>query len=175
MTSAGAALHGADSDRECQSRAVAAGGNARATADSALASSILNVSATVGTNWPAFRPKRRARADGDSALSTSLTALSVAGWRCPGRSRDGTVRSNVGRCALASSISGVNADFNGRFAQGLIKFEPLQLHPCHARFAVLLRANYGGSIYPVGFLPGHLRLPAAEALRAAWPLMSTSS
>ncbi|RVM36761.1 DUF1983 domain-containing protein, partial [Sinorhizobium meliloti] len=54
--------------------------------------------------------------------------------------------------ALATSISGVSADFNGRFAQGLVKFEAVAAPTgVDARFSVLLRAGTNQSFKVSGF------------------------
>nr|WP_234851131.1 DUF1983 domain-containing protein [Sinorhizobium meliloti] len=62
-----------------------------------------------------------------------------------------TARANADS-ALASSITGVSADVNGRFAEGLVKFEAVSAPTgVDARFSVMLRAGTSESFKVSGF------------------------
>ncbi|WP_322883187.1 DUF1983 domain-containing protein [Sinorhizobium medicae] len=124
----------------------------RATADTALSSQITQLTAETGSNAAAIQTEVTARANADSALSTQITSLDAeVGDNLARLIQEESARAN-GDGALASSISGVSADFNGRFAQGLVKFEAVAAPTgVDARFSVLLRAGTNQSFKVSGF------------------------
>lgn len=124
----------------------------RATADSALSSQITQLTAETGNNAAAIQTEATARANADGALSTQITSLDAeVGDNLARLIQEETARAN-GDSSLATSINGVSADFNGRFAQGLVKFEAVAAPTgVDARFSVLLRAGTSQSFKVSGF------------------------
>ncbi|MQW27613.1 phage tail protein, partial [Sinorhizobium meliloti] len=124
----------------------------RATADSALSSQITQLTAETGNNAAAIQTEATARANADSALSTQITSLDAeVGDNLARLIQEETARAD-GDSANATSINGVSADFNGRFAQGLVKFEAVAAPTgVDARFSVLLRAGTSQSFKVSGF------------------------
>ncbi|MDW9781823.1 phage tail protein [Sinorhizobium meliloti] len=124
----------------------------RATADSALSSQITQLTAETGNNAAAIQTEATARANADSALSTQITSLDAeVGDNLARLIQEETARAD-GDSANATSINGVSADFNGRFAQGLVKFEAVAApEGVDARFSVLLRAGTSQSFKVSGF------------------------
>ncbi|RVH87570.1 phage tail protein [Sinorhizobium meliloti] len=124
----------------------------RATADSALSSQITQLTAETGSNAAAIQTEATARANADSALSTQITSLDAeVGDNLARLIQEETARAD-GDSANATSINGVSADFNGRFAQGLVKFEAVAAPTgVDARFSVLLRAGTSQSFKVSGF------------------------
>ncbi|WP_234836126.1 phage tail protein, partial [Sinorhizobium meliloti] len=114
----------------------------RATADTALSSQITQLSADTGSNAAAIQTEATARANADSALSTQINSLDAeVGDNLARLIQEETARAD-GDSSLATSINGVSADFNGRFAQGLVKFEAVAAPSgVDARFSVMLRAG----------------------------------
>ncbi|MDE4577593.1 hypothetical protein LOF21_11075 [Sinorhizobium meliloti] len=124
----------------------------RATADSALSSQITQLTAETGNNAAAIQTEATARANADGALSTQITSLDAeVGDNLARLIQEETARAE-GDSANATSINGVSADFNGRFAQGLVKFEAVAAPTgVDARFSVLLRAGTSQSFKVSGF------------------------
>ncbi|RVP11482.1 DUF1983 domain-containing protein, partial [Sinorhizobium meliloti] len=124
----------------------------RATADTALSSQITQLSADTGSNAAAIQTEATARANADSALSTQINSLDAeVGDNLARLIQEETARAD-GDSSLATSINGVSADFNGRFAQGLVKFEAVAAPSgVDARFSVMLRAGTNQSFKVSGF------------------------
>ncbi|MQW25982.1 phage tail protein, partial [Sinorhizobium meliloti] len=124
----------------------------RATADSALSSQITQLTAETGNNAAAIQTEATARANADSALSTQITSIDAeVGDNLARLIQEETARAD-GDSANATSINGVSADFNGRFAQGLVKFEAVAAPSgVDARFSVMLRAGTNQSFKVSGF------------------------
>ncbi|RVO34309.1 phage tail tip fiber protein [Sinorhizobium meliloti] len=124
----------------------------RATADTALSSQITQLTAETGSNAAAIQTEATARANADSALSTQITSLDAeVGDNLARLIQEESARAD-GDSANATSINGVSADFNGRFAQGLVKFEAVAAPTgVDARFSVLLRAGTNQSFKVSGF------------------------
>ena len=80
----------------------------RANADTALASDITTLQASVGTNAAAIQTEQTARANADSALSTDITSLTTSvNNNAAAISAETTARSNADS-ALASDITSLN-------------------------------------------------------------------
>ncbi|MDX0178620.1 phage tail protein [Sinorhizobium meliloti] len=96
--------------------------------------------------------ERRVRVSETEALAQSITILtsSIATTAARVISEE-TARASADN-ALASSITGVSADVNGRFAEGLVKFEAVSAPSgVDARFSVMLRAGTDQSFKVSGF------------------------
>ncbi|WP_457812957.1 phage tail protein [Sinorhizobium meliloti] len=96
--------------------------------------------------------ERRVRVSETEALAQSIMILSASIANATARViSEETARANADN-ALASSITGVSADVNGRFAEGLVKFEAVSAPTgVDARFSVLLRAGTSQSFKTSGF------------------------
>lgn len=96
--------------------------------------------------------ERRVRVSETEALAQSITILTASIATTAARViAEETARANADS-ALASSITGVSADVNGRFAEGLVKFEAVSAPTgVDARFSVMLRAGTNQSFKVSGF------------------------
>ncbi|MCO5962371.1 phage tail protein [Sinorhizobium meliloti] len=96
--------------------------------------------------------ERRVRVSETEALAQSITILTASIATTAARViSEETARANADS-ALASSITGVSADVNGRFAEGLVKFEAVSAPTgVDARFSVMLRAGTSESFKVSGF------------------------
>lgn len=117
-----------------------------ANADTAMASSITQLNADVASNYAAITNEATTRADADSALTTLVqTAQAKADSASAAVATEQTARANADG-ALATSVESVAAEFNGRFAEGLVKFEAAAAPSgVDARFAILVRAGTAAS------------------------------
>ncbi len=108
--------------------------------------------AEIGGSLAQIVEERRVRATQDEALAQQYTGLSATVATNQARLfAEETARAN-GDSALASSITGVSADLNGRFANGLVKFEAAaDQSGVNARFSVMLRATLGAQFKDSGF------------------------
>ncbi len=108
--------------------------------------------AEIGGSLAQIVEERRVRATQDEALAQQYTGLSATVATNQARLfTEETARAN-GDSALASSITGVSADLNGRFANGLVKFEAAaDQSGVNLRFSVMLRANLGAQFKDSGF------------------------
>jgi len=89
---------------------------ARVNADSALATDIINLTATVNTNTSAISTEQSARASADSALATDIINLTATvGNNTSAISNEATARAS-GDSALATDISNLTATVNGNSA-----------------------------------------------------------
>lgn len=92
----------------------------RATADSALASSVTTLTATVGANTAAITTEQTTRANADTALASSITSLtSTVNTNTAAITTEATTRANADS-ALSTSISTVSAQVGSKnriFAQ----------------------------------------------------------
>lgn len=121
--------------------AITAEQTARSNADGALATSISNVQAAANT---AVANEATARQNADNALSGNIATVNAA------VQSEATARADADG-ALATSISGVSADFNGRFAQGLIRFQAVSAPSgIDARFAIVIRGGTSDSYKVTG-------------------------
>jgi hypothetical protein len=108
--------------------------------------------AEIGNSLAQIVEERRVRASEMEALAQSITTLTASVASNLARViAEETARAN-GDSALASSITGVSADMNGRFAEGLVKFEAVAAPAgVDARFSVMLRAGTNQSFKVSGF------------------------
>ncbi|WP_026616374.1 hypothetical protein [Ensifer aridi] len=108
--------------------------------------------AQIGENLAQIVEERRVRVSEDEALAQIMTALQASLGTTNARlTTEETVRASADG-ALSSSITGVSADLNGRFAQGLVKFEAVAAPTgVDARFSVLLRGGTNQSFKVSGF------------------------
>ncbi|WP_085025600.1 phage tail protein [Ensifer aridi] len=96
--------------------------------------------------------ERRVRASETEALAQSITILSAGIANNLARVIAEETARATADTALASSITGVSADVNGRFAEGLVKFEAVSAPTgVDARFSVMLRAGTSDSFKVSGF------------------------
>ncbi|PND22855.1 phage tail protein [Ensifer sp. MMN_5] len=124
----------------------------RVSENEATAQLLTYLQASLGTANARLINEETVRATADSALASSITTLDAEVDSNLARIiQEETARAD-GDSALATSISGVSADFNGRFAQGLVKFEAVAAPTgVDARFSVLLRAGTSQSFKVSGF------------------------
>lgn len=125
---------------------------ARSNADGALASDITSLKASVADNKASVFSEALARANGDFALAANMTSLtSTVGNNLARQISEEQTRA-AADSALATSVNGVSADLNGRFAQGLVKFEAAaDQSGVTSRFSVMLRANLADAFKDSGF------------------------
>ncbi|RVN36996.1 phage tail protein [Sinorhizobium meliloti] len=108
--------------------------------------------AEVGSALAQIIEERRVRATETEALAQSITILSAGVASNLARIITEETARATGDSALASSITAVSADVNGRFAEGLVKFEAVSAPSgVDARFSVLLRAGTSQSFKTSGF------------------------
>lgn len=108
--------------------------------------------AELGSALAQIIEERRVRVSETEALAQSITILTASIATTAARViSEETARVNADN-ALASSITGVSADVNGRFAEGLVKFEAVSAPTgVDARFSVMLRAGTNQSFKVSGF------------------------
>ncbi|MGK9264678.1 phage tail protein [Sinorhizobium meliloti] len=108
--------------------------------------------AELGSALAQIIEERRVRVSETEALAQSITILTASIATTAARViSEETARVNADN-ALASSITGVSADVNGRFAEGLVKFEAVSAPSgVDARFSVMLRAGTNQSFKVSGF------------------------
>ncbi|RVE90127.1 phage tail tip fiber protein [Sinorhizobium meliloti] len=108
--------------------------------------------AELGSALAQIIEERRVRVSETEALAQSITILTASIANTAARViAEETARANADS-ALASSITGVSADVNGRFAEGLVKFEAVSAPSgVDARFSVMLRAGTNQSFKVSGF------------------------
>jgi hypothetical protein len=108
--------------------------------------------AELGSALAQIIEERRVRVSETEALAQSITILTASIATTAARViSEETARVSADN-ALASSITGVSADVNGRFAEGLVKFEAVSAPTgVDARFSVMLRAGTNQSFKVSGF------------------------
>lgn len=112
--------------------------------------------AEIGGSLAQIVEERRVRATQDEALAQQYIGLSATVTNNQTANQARFIAEEAARAtgdsALASSITGVSADLNGRFANGLVKFEAAaDQSGVNARFSVMLRATLGGQFKDSGF------------------------
>ncbi|WP_085032250.1 phage tail tip fiber protein [Ensifer aridi] len=96
--------------------------------------------------------ERRVRVSETEALAQTITILSASVASAAAKLIEEETARVTADSALASSITAVSADVNGRFAEGLVKFEAVSAPDgVDARFSVMLRAGTNQSFKVSGF------------------------
>lgn len=124
----------------------------RASETEALAAQQITLSANVGSVTATLANEMLVRANVDEALASNITLLNTGlGTTNAALLTEQTTRATADT-ALSSTITAVNADYNGRFASGLIKFEAIAAPlGVDARFSIGLRAGTGDAFKYSGF------------------------
>lgn len=124
----------------------------RATEDAALAAQLVTIAASVDANAAQIQSEQVARADADEALALDISVVQASTASNAAAIMSEQTARVSGDAANASAITGVSADFNGRFADGLVQFETRAAPSgVDARFAVMLRAGTGDAFKEAGF------------------------
>lgn len=125
---------------------------ALATKDEVFAGQLTQFNVRLGSNEAAVSTERDARVTADQAQALQITNLTAAfnqNAASVGQSIQALVNNDA---AIAQQLAQVDARYASAFAQGLIQFAAVAAPAgVFARFAIMLKAQAGGSLYETGF------------------------